>query len=36
VIDNPGGREGDEHPYARRLELALREARVPVVMYRVP
>jgi hypothetical protein len=36
VIDNPRGREGDEHPYARRLEMALRRSHVPVVMYRVP
>jgi hypothetical protein len=36
VIVNPGGAQGDEHPYARRLGLALRAANVPVVMYRVP
>jgi hypothetical protein len=36
VIDNPGMREGDEHPYARELGVALRRAKVPVVMYRVP
>src|SRR5215218_2915480 len=36
VVDNPGAREGDEHPYARELGVALRRAKVPVVMYRVP
>jgi hypothetical protein len=36
VVDNPGAREGDEHPYARQLGVALKRARVPVVMYRVP
>jgi hypothetical protein len=36
VIANPTGAQGDEHPYARRLGVALRAARVPVVMYRVP
>ena len=36
VIDNPGGAQGDEHPYARQLGVALRAAKVPVVMYRVP
>jgi len=30
------GRSGDELPWARRIELALRRAHVPVVMYRVP
>jgi hypothetical protein len=30
------GRSGDELPWARELETALRRARVPVVMYRVP
>ena len=36
VIANPAGAQGDEHPYARRLGMALRTAKVPVVMYRVP
>jgi len=36
VIDNPGGAQGDEHPYARELGVALRAAKVPVVMLRVP
>jgi hypothetical protein len=36
VIANPTGAQGDEHPYARRLGVALRAAKVPVVMYRVP
>ena len=36
VIDNPGRAEGDEHPYARQLGVALRAAKVPVVMLRVP
>ena len=36
VIGNPGGAQGDEHPYARRLGVALRAAKVPVVLYRVP
>ena len=36
VIANPTGAQGDEHPYARQLGAALRGARVPVVMLRVP
>jgi hypothetical protein len=36
VIANPGERIGDEHPYARELDASLREADVPVVLYRVP
>jgi len=36
LIANPGGKQGDEHPYARRLGASLRAAKVPVVMYRVP
>src|SRR5215216_2348382 len=36
VVSNPGAAQGDEHPYARRLGVALRAAKVPVVMYRVP
>jgi len=36
VIANPSGAVGDEHPYARRLGVALRAAKVPVVLYRVP
>jgi hypothetical protein len=36
VIANPTGAQGDEHPYARQLGVALRAAKVPVVMYRVP
>ena len=36
VIANPAGAQGDEHPYARRLGVALRAAKVPVVLYRVP
>jgi hypothetical protein len=36
VIANPTGAQGDEHPYARRLGVALRAAKVPVVMLRVP
>ena len=35
VIANQGA-QGDEHPYARQLGVALRAAKVPVVMYRVP
>jgi hypothetical protein len=35
VIANPE-RIGDEHPYARELDASLREADVPVVLYRVP
>ncbi len=30
------GRSGDELPWAREVERALRRAHVPVVMYRVP
>jgi Zinc carboxypeptidase len=30
------GRSGDELPWARELEVALRRGHVPVVMYRVP
>jgi hypothetical protein len=36
VVANPTGAQGDEHPYARKLGVALRSAKVPVVMYRVP
>ena len=36
VIANPTQAHGDEHPYARELAAALRTARVPVVLYRVP
>jgi hypothetical protein len=36
VIANPGEQIGDEHPYARELHGSLREADVPVVLYRVP
>ena len=36
VIANPRRAEGDEHPYARQLGAALRAAKVPVVMFRVP
>jgi hypothetical protein len=36
VVVNPGAAQGDEHPYARELGVALRAAKVPVVMYRVP
>jgi hypothetical protein len=36
VIANPGERVGDEHPYARELDASLRQADVPVVLYRVP
>jgi hypothetical protein len=36
VIANPGERVGDEHPYARQLEAALRKADVPVALYRAP
>ena len=36
VVVNQGSAVGDEHPYARQLGVALRAAKVPVVMYRVP
>jgi hypothetical protein len=36
LIANPTDAVGDEHPYAQRLGRALRKAKVPVVMYRVP
>ena len=36
LIDNPGGKVGDEHPYAQQLGRALRRSKVPVVMYRAP
>ena len=36
VVANPTGAQGDEHPYARKLGVALRSAKVPVVLYRVP
>jgi Zinc carboxypeptidase len=36
VVANPGERTGDEHPYARELAGALREAGAPVVMFRAP
>jgi hypothetical protein len=36
VIANPTRAQGDEHPYARALGAALRSAKVPVVMLRVP
>jgi hypothetical protein len=36
VIANPSRAQGDEHPYARELGTALRIAKVPVVLYRVP
>ena len=36
VVLNRAGAQGDEHPYARQLGVALRAAKVPVVMLRVP
>ena len=36
VVANPTRAQGDEHPYARELGVALRSAKVPVVMLRVP
>jgi hypothetical protein len=36
VVANPTRAQGDEHPYARELGVALRSAKVPVVLYRVP
>ena len=36
AIRGPRRASGDEHPWARALELELRRAELPVLMYRVP
>ena len=36
TIPNPGGKAGDELPWARTLASELQRTGVPVVMYQVP
>jgi hypothetical protein len=36
LLANPADATGDEHPFADRLAMRLRNAKVPVVLYRAP